>query len=213
MLRRQSRVKDDTPTQWPRPRRRTNREAKAVALGQCRSHSNVGQKNPELSPEGSWPQTKLDQATCFRFLRHHASRPPPTNIKPGKPAPTTGAGTAAAAVRRIIGNGDAPQIIFAKRVHRVGLSRFDLLPTRFLFDCRIVPLLHSEQSIACELASGGEREATGQRQLFRSTVEAIAHSERLFAARLYDHIEASTAGIRRSRDACRLHPDCGSQYG
>jgi hypothetical protein len=32
-------------------------------------------------------------AAAFRFLRHHARNPPPTNIKPGTPVPTMGPGT------------------------------------------------------------------------------------------------------------------------
>ena len=42
--------------------------------------------------------TCLDQtasAASFRFLRHHARRPPVARIKPGNPAPTAGEGTAA----------------------------------------------------------------------------------------------------------------------
>ena len=32
-------------------------------------------------------------ACARRFLRHHASTPPPAKIKPGRPAPKAGAGT------------------------------------------------------------------------------------------------------------------------
>src|SRR5262245_23631324 len=36
----------------------------------------------------------------FRFLRHHARKPPLANSKPGKPPPTTGPGTALKPVTR-----------------------------------------------------------------------------------------------------------------
>ena len=68
----------------PLKSRRTNREAKTVALGQCRSHSNgrADKKPPGVSAfrPGAFRPRQIDQATCFRFLRQpsrpNALRPP-----------------------------------------------------------------------------------------------------------------------------------------
>src|SRR6478736_5002 len=47
-----------------------------------------------------------DQATAsaFRRRRHQPRRPPPAKIRPGRPAPATGPGTAAAARRYVKDN-------------------------------------------------------------------------------------------------------------
>src|SRR5215467_7884741 len=54
-------------------------------------------KNP-----GAWPGLRIRHELCdqtvalaFRFRRHQPSRPPPAKIRPDKPVPMAGAGTAA----------------------------------------------------------------------------------------------------------------------
>jgi hypothetical protein len=46
----------------------------------------------------------FDQAVAcaFRFPRHHASRPPPANKMPGRPAPTMGPGTLEIGILEIV---------------------------------------------------------------------------------------------------------------
>src|SRR5215467_13027245 len=55
------------------------------------------------------PCAALDYATAcvFLFLRHHASRPLPAKIKPGRPEPTMGAGTPT----KVTVDGSAEEII------------------------------------------------------------------------------------------------------
>jgi len=66
----------------------------------CPLCANSGHATPlsEIESRGGVSEIPISDfeyqaAAAFRFLRHHARKPPLTNIKPGTPVPTMGPGT------------------------------------------------------------------------------------------------------------------------
>jgi hypothetical protein len=57
-----------------------------------RKTANCG--DPSEIRSGVLDQAAARTADAFRFLRHQPSSPPPAKIRPGRPAPMTGPGTA-----------------------------------------------------------------------------------------------------------------------